>query len=106
MLQVLKQIVDNFDEGKVIPKCQFSAKAVIPDGEVVPPLLHQATLLGAKPPDNIITFDITPPPIVGMYTFLLISGILIMIYIFFSQSQTVPLERDQHLNQVDKITAS
>ena len=65
----MKQIVDNFDEGKVIPKCQFSVKAVIQDGEVVPPLLHQATLLGTKPPDNIITFDITPPPIVGMYTY-------------------------------------
>ena len=61
----MKQIVDNFDEGKVSPKCQFSATAMIPDGEAVPPLQHQAALLGAKPPDNIITFDITPPPIIA-----------------------------------------
>ena len=57
----MKQIVDSYEEGKMIPKCQFSAKEMISDGEEVPPLQHQATLLGAKHPDNIVTFNMTPP---------------------------------------------
>lgn len=60
-LQLLKQFVDNYEEGKVSPKCRFSATALISDGEEVPPLQYQAKLLGAKDPETIVTFEIVPP---------------------------------------------
>ena len=64
----MKQIVDNYEKGKVIPKCQFSANAIIQEKEDVPPLQYQVKLLGAKHPDNIITFSINPPVVIsGIY---------------------------------------
>ena len=65
-IQVLKRTVDGYEEGKVIPKCQFSAKVMLQEGEDVPPLQHQVELRGAKSPNNILAFDINPPS--GVYT--------------------------------------
>ena len=106
----MKQIVDNYEKGKVSPKCQFSANAIIPDGEEVPRLQHQAALLGAKYPDNIITFDITPPRVIsGMYTLKFIAdsqcyGVNVALILF--QKKAIYPEKDQHLNQVHSSITS
>ena len=45
----------------MISKCQFSANIVLQEGEEVPHLQHQVNVIGAKPPFNFLTFDISPP---------------------------------------------
>ena len=60
--QVLKRFVDSYEQGKIIPKCQFSAKILPHEGEhYIPSLQCQVKLNGAKEPFNTIMLDIDPP---------------------------------------------
>ena len=60
-LQVLKRLVDSYEQGKIIPKCQFSAKVLPREGEDIPSLQCQVKLNGAKEPFNAVMLDIDPP---------------------------------------------
>ncbi len=60
-LQVLKRLVDSYEQGKIIPKCQFSAKILPREGEDIPSLQCQVKLNGAKEPFNVVMLDIEPP---------------------------------------------
>lgn len=64
IIQVEKRSIDIYEEGTVIPKCQFTAKFIQRDREIVP-FEHQASLSGAKRPNNIIVFDIDPPAVLS-----------------------------------------
>ena len=58
---MLKRFVDNYEQGKMIPKCQFSAKISLHEGEDVPSLQRQIKLNGAREPFNTLMLDIEPP---------------------------------------------
>ena len=58
--QVLKREVDGYEPDNVIPMCRFFAIVELQEGESVPPLQFQVALLGAKLPNNILTFYIEP----------------------------------------------
>ena len=60
-LQVLKRFVDSFEQGKMIPKCQFSAKISLHEGKHIPSLQHRVQLIGARSPFNTVVLDIDPP---------------------------------------------
>ena len=58
---MLKRQVDSYEQGKLIPKCQFSAKVNIKEEDDIPPLEHRVKLIGAKFPFNTMLFNINPP---------------------------------------------
>ena len=57
---MLKRFVDSYEEGKLIPKCQFTAKITFQEEEDIPPLEHHVNLIGTKFPFNYLRFDISP----------------------------------------------
>ena len=57
---MLKRLVDSYEQGKIIPKCQFSAK-ILPREADIPSLQGQIKLNGAKEPYNTVMLDIDPP---------------------------------------------
>ena len=60
-LQVLKRFVDSFKQGKMIPKCQFSAQISLHEGKHIPSLQHRVQLIGARSPYNTLMLAINPP---------------------------------------------
>ena len=57
--QVLKRVVDSYEEGMVIPKCSLTATAVNKDKDS-PPIQHQVQLIGSKS-QNIVTISVQRP---------------------------------------------
>ena len=58
---MLKQLVDDYKQGRQIPKCQFKAKILLHEEDYVPTFQHRLILKGAKEPLNTLVIDIDPP---------------------------------------------
>lgn len=59
-MQVFKRFVDSYEQGKIVPRCQFSANIMYKNGAAVMPLLHKVKLNGTKSPDDFLRFNIIP----------------------------------------------
>ena len=57
-IQIEKKKVDNFKEGKIIPKFQLSAKFI---GEEKSCIEYVVKLLGAKKPNDVFQIDLPVP---------------------------------------------
>ena len=55
-LQILKEVVDQFEPGKGIPSCQLIARVV--ESSKREPLIHTVNLEGAKEPYDVFTIHI------------------------------------------------